>query len=129
MCRDRVAGLRAWRPRDGHLLIFSTDPALWWPRTVEFLDQLHLPTRLVDDLSPLTGLPEPPNLDVRGKADFAFYVHTRDYEKAFATDGKGHYGMIIAQRTQEGAEAAALAHCKSRGWDCKIYAVGNTLSP
>ena len=81
------------------------------------------------DVPPITDLPEPPKLDARGKADFAFYVQTRDYEKAFATDGKGHYGMIIAQRTQEDAEAAALAHCKSRGWDCKIYAVGNTLIP
>jgi len=114
---------------DGHLLIFSPTPALWWPRVAQFLDQLHLPTRLMIDVPPITDLPEPPKLDARGKADFAFYVQTRDYEKAFATDGKGHYGMIIAQRTQEDAEAAALAHCKSRGWDCKIYAVGNTLIP
>lgn len=114
---------------DGHLLIFSPTPALWWPRVSEFLEQLHLPTRLIADLPPLADLPDPPNLDARGKSDFAFYVHTRDYEKAFATDGKGHYGSVIARRTQEGAEAVALAHCKSRGWTCKVYAVGNTLIP
>lgn len=113
---------------DGHLLIFSPTPAVWWPRVAAFLGQLHLPTRLVADLPPLPYLPEPPNLDARGKADFANYLHTRTYEKAFASDGKGHYRNIIAERTQEDAEAAALAHCKSRGWDCKIYAVGNTLS-
>jgi pimeloyl-ACP methyl ester carboxylesterase len=114
---------------NGHLLIFSSPPAVWWPRVAAFLDRLHLPTRLVADLPPLADLPEPPNLDARGKQDLADYVHTRDYEKAFATDGKGHYGSIIAERTQEDAEAAALAHCKSRGWNCKTYAVGNTLIP
>jgi len=114
---------------NGHLLIFSPPPVVWWPRVAGFLEQLHLPTRLVDDLPSPADLPEPPNLDTRGKQDLADYVHTRDYEKAFATDGKGHYANIIAQRTQEDAEAAALAHCKSRGWACKIYAVGNTLSP
>lgn len=114
---------------NGHLLIFSPPPAVWWSRVAGFLDQLHLPTRLVADLPPLADLPEPANLDARGKEDFAHYVRTRDYEKAFATDGKGHYGSTIAQRTQEDAEAAALAHCKSRGWNCTIYAVGNTLIP
>jgi pimeloyl-ACP methyl ester carboxylesterase len=114
---------------DGHLLIFAPTPALWWPRVAQFLDQLHLPTRLIANVPALAELPDPPDLDARGKAAFAFYIHTRDYEKAFATDGKGHYANIIAQRTQEDAEAAALAHCKSRGWACKIYAVGNTLIP
>lgn len=114
---------------EGHRLIFSPTPALWWPRVSEFLDKLHLPSRRVADLPPPAELPDPPNLDARGKADFAFYVHTRDYEKAFATDGQGHYANIIAQRTREDAEAAALAHCKRRGWTCKVYAVGNTLMP
>lgn len=115
--------------RDGHSLIFSPTPALWWPRVSEFLDQLHQPTRLIANVPALAELPMPPNLDARGTADFAFYVHTRNYEKAFATDGKGHYASSFAQRTQEDAEAEALAHCKSRGWDCKIYAVGNALIP
>lgn len=114
---------------DGHLLIFSPTPALWWPRVSQFLDQLHLPTRMIVDVPALDELPDPPNLDVRGKSDFDLYVHTRAYEKAFATDGKGHYASIAAQRTQADAEAAALEHCKGRGWDCKIYAVGNTLMP
>jgi pimeloyl-ACP methyl ester carboxylesterase len=115
--------------QNGHLLIFSPPPAVWWPRVAGFLDRLHLPTRLVADLPSLADLPEPANLDARGKEDFAHYVHTSDYEKAFATDGRGHYGSVVAQRSQEDAEAAALAHCKSRGWTCKVYAVGNTLIP
>ncbi len=114
---------------DGHSLIFSPTPALWWPRVSKFLDQLHLPTRLIANVPALAELPDPPNLDARGTADFAFYVHARNYEKAFATDGRGHYASIFAQRTQEDAETTALAHCKSRGWNCKIYAVGNTLTP
>lgn len=114
---------------DGHLLIFSPPPAVWWPRVAGFLAQVHLPTRLVADLPSLADLPEPANLDARGKEDFAFYAHTSDYEKALATDGRGHYGSVVAQRSQEDAEAAALAHCKSRDWTCKIYAVGNRLTP
>jgi dienelactone hydrolase len=114
---------------DGHSLIFSPPPSLWWPRVAAFLAPLHLPTEPVTDLPPLPTLPDPPNLDARGKADFASYLRTWSFEKAFATDDKGHYGRIIAQRTQEDAEAAALKHCRDRGWDCRIYAVGNTLKP
>lgn len=115
--------------REGHLLIYATAPALWWPRVSQFLEELQLPTRMIVDVPPLGELPDPADLDAQGKEDFALYVHTRAYEKAFATDGKGHYASIFARRTQEDAEVAALDRCKSRGWDCKIYAVGNTLTP
>jgi dienelactone hydrolase len=115
--------------RDGHLLIFTAAPALWWPRVATFLDQLHLPTQLVVDLPIPTLLPEPPNLDARGHEDFATYLSSRSYEKAFATDGKGHYARVFGQRTQEAASTAALAHCKGRGWTCQLYALNNTLSP
>jgi hypothetical protein len=114
---------------DGHQLIFAPPPAPWWPRVAAFLDELHLPTAAVVDLPPPAALPEPPGLDARGKLDFASYAASLSYEKAFATDGKGHYyGRIIAQRTQEDAAAAALAHCRRRGWTCSIYALGNALA-
>ena len=113
---------------DGHLLIFSAVVAPWWPRVAAFLDELHLPIQPIVDLPPPAALPEPPGLDARGERDFASYVTSLTYEKAFATDGKGHYGRIIAQRTQEDAEAAALEHCSRRGWACSIYAVGNALA-
>jgi dienelactone hydrolase len=115
--------------RDGHLLIFTAAPALWWPRVATFLDQQHLPTQLVIDLPQPVPLPDPPNLDARGHEDFASYVSSRSYEKAFATDGKGHYVRVFGERTQEAASTAALAHCKGRGWTCQLYALNNTLSP
>ena len=113
---------------DGHLLIFSAAFAPWWPRVAAFLDELHLPIQPIVELPSPAALPDPPGLDARGERDFASYVTSLTYEKAFATDGKGHYGRIIAQRTQEDAEAAALEHCRRRGWACSIYAVGNTLA-
>jgi pimeloyl-ACP methyl ester carboxylesterase len=115
--------------RDGHLLIFTAAPALWWPRVATFLDQLHLPTQLVVDLPAPAPLPDPPNLDARGKEDFASYVLSRSYEKAFATDGNGHYARVFGERTQEEASTAALAHCSGRGWTCQLYALNNMLSP
>jgi len=115
--------------RDGHLLIFTAAPALWWPRVATFLDQLHLPTQLVVDLPAPAPLPDPPNLDARGKEDFASYVSSRSYEKAFATDGNGHYALVFGERTQEEASTAALAHCDGRGWTCQLCALNNTLRP
>ena len=115
--------------RDGHLLIFTAAPPLWWPRVAVFLHQLHLPTQLVIDLPAPAPLPEPLNLDARGHEDIATYVSSRSYEKAFATDGKGHYARVFGERTQEAASTAALAHCKGRGWTCQLYALNNMLSP
>jgi dienelactone hydrolase len=115
--------------RDGHLLIFTAAPALWWPRVATFLEQLHLPTQRVVDLPAPAPLPEPPKLDARGREDFASYVTSRSYEKAFATDGNGHYSRVFGERTEEDAKTVVLAHCNGRGWTCKLYALNNTLTP
>lgn len=112
---------------DGHFLIFAASPAPWWPRIATFLDHLHLPVQAVVDLPPLAALPVPPGLDARGNGDFASYVTSRSYEKAFATDGKGHYARIFGQRTEEDAQSAALKHCEQRDWTCSMYALGNQL--
>lgn len=111
---------------DGHLLLFAPPP-FWWPRVASFLEKLHLPTTTVVDLPPPTPLPVPPGLDSRGDADFAGYVLSRSYEKAFAIDQNGHYDRVFGQRTQEDAAAIALAHCKQHDWTCSIYAINNTL--
>jgi pimeloyl-ACP methyl ester carboxylesterase len=115
--------------RDGHRLILAAAPAIWWPRVATFLEQQHMPTQLVVDLPQPPPLPDPPNLDARDKEDFASYVSSRSYEKAFATDDMGHYVRVFGERTQEDAKAAALAHCKGRGWTCQLYALNNMLSP
>ena len=112
---------------DGHSLVFAAAPAPWWPRVAGFLQQLNLPTSLVVNLPPPDDLPVPSGLDARGTADFAAYVTSRSYEKAFVIDQYGHYGRALGQRTKEDAEAAALTHCKQRQWTCSIYAIDNTL--
>ncbi|HTB42658.1 MAG TPA: alpha/beta hydrolase [Acetobacteraceae bacterium] len=114
--------------RDGHALIFAAAPALWWPRVAEFLTHLHLPAQLVVDLPPPAMLPVPAGLDALGQEDFTGYVASRSYEKAFVTNGSGHYGIAFGQRSQQDAVAVALDHCKQHGWTCSVYATGNTLA-
>ena len=106
--------------RDGHLLMFAATPAPWWPRVASFLAQQHLPTSLAVELPPPMALPDPSGLDERGREDFAAYLASRSYEKAFATDGKGHYDRAFGQRSQEDAEAAVLGHCKDRSWPVRF---------
>jgi dienelactone hydrolase len=114
--------------QDGHALIFAAAPAQWWPRVAAFLTHLHLPAQLVVDLPPPAMLPAPAALDARGQQDFAGYVASRSYEKAFVTNGSGHYGIAFGQRAQQDAVAVALDHCKQHGWECSVYAIGNTLA-
>jgi hypothetical protein len=64
-----------------------------------------------------------------GHAAFKTYLPSRSYEKAFATDAAGHYGIAFGQRTQGDAERAALKDCQRMDRVCKVYAVGNELAP
>ena len=70
----------------------------------------------------------PAALDAWARQDFAGYVRSRSYEKAFVMDGNGHYGIAFGQPAQQDAVAVALDHCKQHGWECSVYAIGNTLA-
>jgi dienelactone hydrolase len=113
--------------RDGHMLIMAPADAAWWPPVAAFLQTLHLPTRLSVTLPPLPPLTEPAALDAPGRQAFAVYAPSRSYEKAFATDPAGHYGMALGQRTQLDAEQAATKDCQRMQGVCTIYAVGNQI--
>jgi hypothetical protein len=81
-------------------------------------------------LVPLPGprqLAPPTPLDAAGREAFATYVPSRSYEKAFATDAEGHYGLAYGQRTKTDAIHAALKNCKGLDRQCEPYAVGNEL--
>jgi hypothetical protein len=67
-------------------------------------------------------------LDDVGRAAFAIY-QSRSYEKAFATDAAGHYGMALEARTKTDAESIALKDCQRMERVCKVFAVGNDLAP
>jgi dienelactone hydrolase len=114
--------------RDGHALIWSPDGTAWWPEVEAFLKSLHLPTEFLVRLSALPHLPEPVPLDDPGRAVFASYLPSRNYEKAFATDASGHFGVAFGARTKADAESAALKDCQKMNAVCAIYAVGNELA-
>jgi hypothetical protein len=72
-------------------------------------------------------LVQPTPLDDAGRDAFANYVPSRSYEKAFATDAAGHYGVVYGQRTKTDAIRAALENCEILERRCAIYAVDNNL--
>lgn len=115
--------------RDGHALIWSPDGTAWWPRVAPFLELLHLPTAMQVPLAAPAPLAEPVPLDHAGRAAFATYQRSRSYEKAFATDAAGHYGVAFSARTQADAVSAALKNCQELDRVCKVYAVGNEAAP
>jgi dienelactone hydrolase len=113
---------------DGHALIFAPEGTPWWPHLAAFLEQLRLPTALQVPLPAPAPLPEPASLDEPGRTAFAAYVPSRSYEKAFATDAAGHYGMALGERTKTDAARAALKDCQRMVRVCTIYAIGNELA-
>lgn len=115
--------------RDGHFLIWSPEGTAWWPRVAAFLSSLHLPTNIQVPLAAPARLAEPVPLDDVGRAAFANYLPSRSYEKAFATDAAGHYGVAFSARTKADAESAALKDCQRAERVCKVYAVGNEVAP
>jgi dienelactone hydrolase len=114
--------------KDGHALIWASDGTMWWPQVEPFLKSLHLPTDIQVPLATLARLAEPVPLDDPGRAAFATYLPSRNYEKAFATDADGHFGMAFGARTKADAESAALKDCQRMQRICSIYAVGNDLA-
>jgi hypothetical protein len=113
--------------RNGHLLIWSADGAAWWPRVAAFLRTVDLPTNMLVPLPEPRRLMQPTPLDEAGRDAFANYVPSRSYEKAFATDAAGHYGLAYGQRTKADAIRAALENCGILERRCAIYAVDNEL--
>lgn len=110
---------------DGHNLFLW--PEEWWPTVEPFLAKLHMPSAVVTPRA-LPSLTPPPGLDLRGRRDFAAYLATEGYEKAFATSG-GSWGWVSGKRTQEDANRAALARCDEYAETrCKLYAVGDALA-
>ena len=114
---------------DGHALIWSPEGTAWWPRVAPFLESLRLPTDIQVPLAAPAPVAEPVPLDDAGRAAFAIYQRSRSYEKAFATDAAGHYGVAFSARTHADAASAALKDCQRLERVCKVYAVGNQLAP
>jgi dienelactone hydrolase len=114
---------------DGHLLIFSADQTVWWPSVSAFLEKLRLPAKVQVALPPLPHLAAPVALNEEGRTAFAAYELSRSYEKAFAVDRAGHFGMAFGQRNKVSAGQAALKNCPQTETTCVVYAIDNELAP
>jgi hypothetical protein len=105
----------------------STDTQTWWPLVAPFLAQHHLP---VDLLYPrvLPRLDPPPGLSEQGRRDFARYLATEGFEKAFATSGTA-WGWTIGKRTPAEASEVALQRCQKHATGpCSVVAVGDAYA-
>ena len=86
---------------------------MWWPSVSAFLEKLRLPTKVQVALPPA----------------FAAYESSRSYEKAFAVDHAGHFGVAFGQRNKVSAGQAALKNCEQTETTCVVYAIDNELAP
>jgi hypothetical protein len=114
---------------DGHLLIFAADQTAWWPSVSTFLENLRLPTKVQVALPPVPHLATPVALNEEGRSAFAAYESSRSYEKAFAVDHAGHFGVAFGQRNKVSAGQAALKNCPQTETTCVVYAIDNELVP
>ncbi|WP_179221840.1 alpha/beta hydrolase family protein [Inquilinus limosus] len=113
---------------NGHFIMSSAPPTLWWPRVCDFLAARGLPSaELVK--AQTAELPVPSGLTEEGKKSFARYVASASYEKAFATNGRDYWSWNSSYRTQQAAAQAVLSYCRQRASDCVLYAVGDRLIP
>lgn len=113
--------------RDGHRFLYNGPAGLWWPAVEGFLASLGLPTRPVVDLPPVPELPPPDGADAGCRARFADYAQSRNAGKAMVVAAGGHCAFDLFQRTGQDAADRALATCRARWPDCRVYAEGQRL--
>lgn len=113
---------------DGHQLFHDDGILLWRDQVDAFLRQNHLPTwgQPIDE--PVAKLPPPPKLSANGNQDFARYLASASFEKAFAVSTKGGYGWATGRRSADEAAHAALDNCSKHGANCSLYAINGTLN-
>jgi len=112
---------------DGHFIMSSASPTLWWPKVGAFLAARGLPSDEMIKAQAAEKLPAPPSLSEDGQKSFTRYLASTTYEKAFATDGSKHWSWNSGYRTQQEAARAVLSYCRQRASDCFLYAVGNRI--
>lgn len=117
---------------NGHSFFAWSPERLWWDRVADFLSQYGLPSAEIVPL-PVVDIPAPSKLGAPGKEAFRTYVESRAYEKAFATNGRGAWGVSKGERTQTEASTKAIDFCqkKLKSDDlpaCAVYATGNHLA-
>lgn len=117
---------------NGHTFMDSAPEAFWWKQVANFLQQQALPYQPVVAL-PQTQLPVPSVLNDEGRKAFQEYAASQRYEKAFAIDARGNWGVSYRARTREEAAESALGYCAKQQEagkaGCHLYTINNEFVP
>lgn len=116
---------------NGHVFMESAPESFWWDTVAEFLREEGLPYREKVAVS-RKQIPLPPSLNnAAGTSAFREYESAQLYEKAFAVDTSGDWGMSYWARTATEAAATALRNCQKNQRNikerCRVYAVNNSV--
>lgn len=116
---------------NGHVFMDSAPESFWWDTVAEFLRDEGLPYREKVAVS-RKQIPLPPSLNnTAGTSAFREYQSAQLYEKAFAVDASGDWGMSYWARTATEAAATALRNCQKHQRNtkerCRVYAVNNSV--
>ncbi|MBI3516614.1 MAG: alpha/beta fold hydrolase [Proteobacteria bacterium] len=116
--------LPAWGS-DGHYLLRDEAIGLWRDRVDQFLRQHGLPTWAAPIREPVPDLAPPPHIASSGRDQFARYLASLGFEKAFAVGATHGFGFATGQRNPQDAGRVALETCAKYTSDCHLYAVNN----
>lgn len=116
---------------NGHVFMDSAPESFWWDTVAEFLREEGLPYREKVAVS-RKQIPFPPSLNnAAGTSAFREYESAQLYEKVFAVDTSGDWGMSYWARTATEAAATALRNCQKHQRNtkekCRVYAVNNAV--
>ncbi|MHA0982352.1 dienelactone hydrolase family protein [Kosakonia cowanii] len=117
---------------NGHTFMDSAPEAFWWKPVANFLQQQALPYQPIAAL-PETKLPVPSVLNDAGRKAFQEYAASQRYEKAFAIDAQGDWGVSYWARTRDEAAESALGYCAKQQEagkaGCHLYTINNEVVP
>lgn len=117
---------------NGHTFMDSAPEAFWWKPVANFLQQQALPYQPIAAL-PETQLPVPSVLNDEGRQAFQEYAASQRYEKAFAIDAQGDWGVSYWARTRDEAAESALGYCAKQQEagkaGCHLYTINNEVVP
>lgn len=117
---------------NGHTFMNSAPEAFWWQPVANFLQQQSLPYQPIAEL-PQTQLPVPSVLNDAGRKAFQEYAASQRYEKAFAIDAQGDWGVSYWARTRDEAAENALGYCAKQQEagkaGCRLYTINNEVVP
>lgn len=114
---------------DGHAQFSENGMPNWRSDVDRFLRANQLPTWPSPIKDPAPSLAEPAGLSAKGREEFARYLASNNFNKAFAVNARGGYGWRTGRRTADDAADDALEACEANNSGCKVYAIDNRRAP